>query len=81
MSSVRCELEKQICDALMEAPFPIMSPDQLVSAFPLGIEHICRCGEAEVKISEVKDKMKDKDFPLTCPEAAAQAILAYYPYV
>lgn len=79
--SVRCELEKQICDALQDAPFPLMSPDALVSAFPLGIEHICRCGEAEVKVSEVKEKMKDEDFPLTTAEAAAQAMLSYYPYV
>ncbi|HZK24327.1 MAG TPA: MTH865 family protein [Oscillospiraceae bacterium] len=79
--SVRCELERQICDAIKDAPFPLMSPDALVSAFPLGIEHICRCGEAEVKVSEVKEKMKDEDFPLTTAEAAAQAMLAYYPYI
>ncbi|MCR3923356.1 MAG: hypothetical protein NUK65_12715 [Firmicutes bacterium] len=79
--SVKSELEKQICDALKDAKFPIISIEHMMESFPMGVLHVCTYEDAEIKISDAKDKLKEEDFPVNDAQALASMMTSYYPYV
>ena len=73
--SVKKQLHEQITGALKGAEFPIRTPDDLVSAFPNGVNTTCQVGDLTMTVGEAALLFKDSDFPFKSAKAVADLIV------
>jgi len=73
--SVKKQVREQIAGALINATFPIRSMDDLMAAFPDGVNTICQVGDLKMTAGEVALLLKDKDFPVRSAKAVADLIV------
>jgi len=60
--NARDEIHAQIVGGLASAKFPIMSPEDLLSAFPEVANTTCKAGNLEVSAGEAGKLLKASDF-------------------
>ncbi|MCR3923355.1 MAG: MTH865 family protein [Firmicutes bacterium] len=72
------ELQKQICNFLEDAQFPITTWAELVEAFPEGALTTCKFEDVELKVGDAKDAIDESSFPFSDANAVADALLYRY---
>lgn len=73
--NARDEIHARIVGGLAEAKFPIMSPEDLLAAFPEGANTTCKAGDLEVGAGEAGKLLKASDFPFNDEKQVADVIV------
>jgi hypothetical protein len=73
--NVRDEIHAQIIGGLASAKFPIMSPEDLLAAFPEGANTTCKAGDLEITAGEAGKLLKASDFPFNNEKQVADVIV------
>ncbi len=73
--NVRDEIHAQIIGGLAGAKFPIMSPEDLLAAFPDGANTTCKAGDLEITAGEAGKLLKASDFPFNNEKQVADVIV------
>lgn len=73
--SVKKQVHEQIAEALKNATFPIRTTDDLMAAFPDGVNTTCQVGDLKMTAGEVALLLKEKDFPFRNAKAIADLIV------
>ena len=73
--NVRDEIHAQIIGGLAGAKFPIMSPEDLLAAFPEGANTTCKAGNLEISAGEAGKLLKASDFPFNDEKQVADVIV------
>jgi len=73
--NARDEIHAQIVGGLAGAKFPIMSPEDLLAAFPEGANTTCKAGDLEVSAGEAVKLLKASDFPFNDKKQVADIIV------
>jgi hypothetical protein len=74
--SVRESIKSQIIAGLANATFPIVTPGDLLNAFPNGADTTCKAGDLEVTAGQAGNLLKASDFPFKSAEDVAETIVS-----
>ena len=75
MTTARDEIKKQICDQLTGGEFPITSFSDLMVAFPMGAQTVCKFEEVEVEAGVAEELLTDDDYPFASAEEVAELMV------
>jgi hypothetical protein len=73
--TIRDELYSQITGALVNAPFPLKTPEELLAAFPNGADTTCSAGSITLRAGDAGGLLTQADFPIKSGDQIASIIL------
>jgi hypothetical protein len=74
-TSVKKQVREQFAGALKDAVFPIRTTDDLMAAFPEGVNTFFQMGDLKMIAGELALLLKESDFPFRNAKAIADLII------